>query len=180
MAVKFRDYYETLGVDRGASQQQIQAAYRKQARKLHPDVNKSPDAEEKFKRLNEAHEVLQDADKRRRYDSLGENWQAGQDFSPPPGWEFFGARPGAGRQGAGRTFRFDMSGEDFEQTPFSGFSDFFEMLFGMPSNGAAARRRAAWPGARPPRRGPGGGDHHQPGGRHRGVRKTLMLSGARP
>src|SRR4030042_3503129 len=99
MAVKFGNYSETRGVARGASQQQIQAAYRKQARKLHPDVNKSPDAEEKFKRLNEAHEVLQDADKRRRYDSLGENWQAGQDFSPPPGGGLLrtrGRQPGGG------------------------------------------------------------------------------------
>ncbi len=179
MAVKFRDYYETLGVDRGASQQQIQAAYRKQARKLHPDVNKSPDAEEKFKRLNEAHEVLQDADKRRRYDSLGENWQAGQDFSPPPGWEFFGTR--GGQPGAGRSFRFDMSGENFEQTPFSGFSDFFEMLFGMPSNGRGRTGRSgrmAWGQAAP------GEDQEAEitislEEAHRGVRKTLMLSGGK-
>jgi curved DNA-binding protein len=179
MAVKFRDYYETLGVDRGASQEQIQTAYRKQARKLHPDVNKSPDAEEKFKRLNEAHEVLQDADKRRRYDSLGENWQAGQDFSPPPGWEFFGTR--GGRPGAGRGFRFDMSGEDFEQTPFSGFSDFFEMLFGLPSNGRSRSGRSgrmAWSQAAP------GEDQEAEitislEEAHHGVRKTLMLSGGK-
>ena len=181
MAVKFQDYYETLGVDRGASQAQIQAAYRKLARKLHPDVNKSPDAEEKFKRLNEAHEVLQDEQKRRRYDSLGENWQAGQDFSPPPGWEFFGARPGSGRQGAGRTFRFDMSGEDFEQTPFSGFSDFFEMLFGMPSTGRGRSGRSgrmAWGRAAP------GEDQEAEitislEEAHRGVRKSLVLDGGK-
>jgi len=179
MAVKFRDYYETLGVDRGASQEQIQAAYRKQARKLHPDVNKSPDAEEKFKRLNEAHEVLQDADKRRRYDSLGENWQAGQDFSPPPGWEFFGTR--GGQPGAGRSFRFDMSGEDFEQTPFSGFSDFFEMLFGLPSNGRGRSGRSGrmtWGRAAP------GEDQEAEvtislEEAHRGVRQSLMLAGGK-
>jgi curved DNA-binding protein len=181
MAVKFQDYYETLGVDRGASQAQIQAAYRKLARKLHPDVNKSPDAEEKFKRLNEAHEVLQDEEKRRRYDSLGENWQAGQDFSPPPGWEFFGARPGSGRQGAGRTFHFDMSGEDFGESPFSGFSDFFEMLFGMPSNGrgrVGRSGRAAWARAAP------GEDQEAEitiglEEAHRGLRKSIVLPGGK-
>jgi curved DNA-binding protein len=179
MAVKFRDYYETLGVDRGASQEQIQAAYRKQARKLHPDVNKSPDAEEKFKRLNEAYEVLRDADKRRRYDSLGENWQAGQDFRPPPGWDFFGA--GGGRPGTGRGFRFDNFGGDFEDTPFSGFSDFFEMLFGLPSNGrgrSGRSGRAAWSRAAP------GEDQEAEvtislEEAHRGVRKSLMLEGGK-
>ena len=179
MAVKFQDYYETLGVDRGATQAQIQAAYRKLARKLHPDVNKSPDAEEKFKRLNEAHEVLQDAEKRRRYDSLGENWQAGQDFSPPPGWEFFGARPGAARPGAGRGFRFDTFGGDFEESPFSGFSDFFEMLFGMPSNGRGRPGgRAAWSRAAP------GEDQEAEitislEEAHRGVRRSLALPGGK-
>ncbi len=185
MAVKFQDYYETLGVDRGASPAQIQAAYRKLARKLHPDVNKSPDAEEKFKRLNEAYEVLKDQDKRRRYDSLGENWRAGQDFSPPPGWEFFGARPGAGRQGAGRGsaqgFGFEVFGEDFGETPFSGFSDFFEMLFGGPVNGrgrTGRSGRAAWARAAP------GEDQEAEitislEEAHRGVRKTIVLEGGK-
>jgi curved DNA-binding protein len=182
MAVKFQDYYETLGVDRGASQAQIQAAYRKLARKLHPDVNKSPDAEEKFKRLNEAYEVLRDEDKRRRYDSLGENWRAGQDFSPPPGWDFFGARPGTGRAGAGGGFRFDMFGEDFGESPFSGFSDFFEMLFGMPSNGRGrpgrSGRMSSWSRTAP------GEDQEAEitislEEAHRGVRKSIALEGGK-
>jgi curved DNA-binding protein len=181
MAVKFQDYYETLGVDRKVSQEQIQAAYRKLARKLHPDVNKSPDAEEKFKRVNEAYEVLRDQEKRRRYDSLGEDWQAGQDFKPPPGWEFFGARPGTGQPGAGRGFRFDIFGGDFEESPFSGFSDFFEMLFGAASNGHGRVRRpgrAAWTQAAP------GPDQEAEitislEEAHRGVRKTLALPGGK-
>jgi curved DNA-binding protein len=181
MAVKFQDYYETLGVDRGASQAQIQAAYRRLARKLHPDVNKSPDAEEKFKRLNEAYEVLRDEEKRRRYDSLGENWRAGQDFSPPPGWEFFGARPGTGGPGAGRGFRFDLFGDDFGESPFSGFSDFFEMLFGGPVNGRSRSGRSgrtAWARAAP------GQDQEAEitvslEEAHRGVRKSIALEGGK-
>jgi curved DNA-binding protein len=183
MAVKFQDYYETLGVDRSASKEQIQAAYRKQARKLHPDVNKSPDAEEKFKRLNEAHEVLQDPEKRRRYDSLGENWQAGQDFTPPPGWEFFGSRPGGG--GGGRSFRFETFGGDFEDSPFSGFSDFFDILFGGGNSNGRRRSpfggrsgRSAWA------RAAQGQDQEAEitislEEAHRGVRKTISLEGGK-
>ena len=87
MAVKYRDYYEILGIKRGASQDEVQRAYRKLARKYHPDVNKASDAEEKFKEINEAHEVLKDPEKRKMYDQLGPNWRSGQDFRPPPGWE---------------------------------------------------------------------------------------------
>jgi curved DNA-binding protein len=143
MAVKYQDYYETLGVSRDASQEQIHAAYRKLARKYHPDINKSSDAEDKFKRIGEAYEVLRDPEKRKRYDALGDNWKAGQDFSPPPGWDFFnfgaggrprtGARSGAGPGGEGYSFRiFDGFGD----SPFSGFSDFFETLFGGGMGGA--------------------------------------------
>ncbi len=118
MSVKYRDYYEILGIKREAGQNDVQRAYRKLARKYHPDVNKEPDAEEKFKEINEAYEVLKDPEKRKMYDQLGPNWKAGQDFRPPPGWET----------------RFDFGGGD-AQTEFQwggagGFSDFFETLFG--------------------------------------------------
>src|SRR5882762_5958977 len=86
MAVKFKDYYETLGVPRTATESDIRNEYRQLARKHHPDVNPGDkSAEEKFKDINEAYEVLSDADKRKRYDRLGPNWKAGADFTPPPG-----------------------------------------------------------------------------------------------
>ena len=126
MAVQFQDYYKILGVSRTASRDEIQKAYRKLARTYHPDVNKTKAAEDKFKQLTEAYEVLKDADKRKKYDMLGANWRAGQDFSdfsPPPGWQGapfeFRGRP----QGAAD---FDPGGRGK-----GGFSDFFEMLFGQ-------------------------------------------------
>ena len=138
MAVKFRDYYEVLGVSRTATQEDIQRAYRKLARKYHPDVNKAADAEEKFKQLNEAHEVLKNPDNRSKYDQLGEHWQSGQDFRPPPGWESqFGG--GAGGQGAHGYSEFQWGGGG------EGFSDFFETLFG---GGRQSRQAGGAAGAR--------------------------------
>jgi curved DNA-binding protein len=135
MAVKFRDYYEVLGVARTASGDEIKKAYRKLARKHHPDVNPGDKtAEEKFKELNEAYEVLSDPDKRKRYDQLGANWKAGAEFTPPPGWTGW-----EGREGGGRGFDFN---EIFgEGRGASGFSDFFETLF---SGGRGARAGAGF------------------------------------
>jgi curved DNA-binding protein len=101
--MKYKDYYETLGVSRSANADEIKLAYRKLARKFHPDVSKEKNAEEKFKEVQEAYEVLKDAEKRASYDQLGRNYRAGQQFRPPPGWEgLFGAAGGGGMGGARR------------------------------------------------------------------------------
>jgi DnaJ-class molecular chaperone len=158
MAVKFKDYYEVLGVPRTATEDQIRSEYRKLARKHHPDVNPGDkSSEDKFKEINEAYEVLSDADKRKRYDQLGANWKAGADFTPPPG--------------SGSRVEFTNFGDAFgsgANGQSADFSDFFESLFG---------RRGA-------RAGPGFGV----GGRdieaeialtleqaHRGVTRTISL-----
>ena len=124
MAVQFRDYYETLGVSKTASEDEIRSAFRKLARKHHPDVAKDKKtAEEKFKQINEAYEVLSDPEKRRKYDQLGEHWNQPGGFQPPPQW-------GAGQPGGG--FRWgsgENGGVEFEFGG-TGFSDFFEAFFG--------------------------------------------------
>lgn len=129
----FKDYYATLGVKKDATQEEIQKAYKKLARKFHPDVNKDPAAEAKFKDIGEANEVLKDPEKRARYDQYGSAWNsARQTGAPPPGWD--GVRfdfDGAG----GRGFDFGGGGAD-------GFSSFFDMLFGS----GAGRRGGGFPG----------------------------------
>ena len=123
MAVKFRDYYETLGVGRDASDAEIKKAFRKLARRYHPDVAKDKDiAEEKFKAINEAYEVLSDPEKRRKYDTLGPEWE-----------QRSAAGAGAGAGGFGGFGGFQDAGDvHFEGT---GFSDFFESLFGQRARG---------------------------------------------
>jgi len=131
--MEYRDYYEILGVGRDAGQDEIKSAYRKLARKYHPDVSKEADAEARFKEVGEAYEVLKDPEKRAAYDSLGRNWKEGQNFRPPPGWD------------SGFEFSGGFGG--------GGFSDFFESLFGA---GFGGGRAAGGYGPRPRR----GEDHH--------------------
>ncbi len=135
MAVQFKDYYQSLGVPRTATADELKKSFRKLAREFHPDVAKDKKkAEEKFKEINEAYEVLSDPDKRKKYDELGANWKSGAEFRPPPGQGGFGG--GRGFHG-GRP----MSTEDF-QTHFggTGFSDFFEQMFGGQRRGGFGGR----------------------------------------
>ena len=110
--MQYKDYYKILGVSRDAKTDEIRKAYRKLAKQYHPDINKEAGAEEKYKEINEAYEVLKDPDKREKYDTLGMNWQQGQDFTPPPGW--------------------GSSSGGYQHVEFNGgnFSDFFQTLFG--------------------------------------------------
>jgi curved DNA-binding protein len=112
--LEFKDYYQTLGVARDASADDVKKAFRRLARKYHPDVSKEPDAEARMKELNEAFAVLSDPEKRAAYDQLGSRYHAGQDFRPPPDWD------------AG----FEFSGGGFSGADAAGFSDFFSELFG--------------------------------------------------
>ena len=118
----YKDYYNVMGIERDASQDEVKRAYRKLARKYHPDVSKEADSETRFKELGEAYAVLKDPEKRAAYDQLGENWKSGQDFQPPPDW------------GAGFEFR----GGDT-----SAHSDFFESLFGHNFQSAQSNHRNA-------------------------------------
>ncbi|MBA3562773.1 MAG: DnaJ domain-containing protein, partial [Gammaproteobacteria bacterium] len=135
--MEFKDYYQILGVQRDATQDDIKRAYRKLARKYHPDVSKAPDAETRFKEVGEAYEVLKDAEKRAAYDQFGSRWKQGQDFRPPPDWD------------AGFEFSGDVAGA-------SGFSDFFETLFGRARSGGPGFGQGHGAGALRIR----GQDHH--------------------
>jgi curved DNA-binding protein len=130
--MQYKDYYETLGVPRTATQDDVKKAYRKLARKYHPDVSKLADAEVRFKEINEANEVLKDPEKRAAYDQMGSNWKAGQEFQPPPNWdagfEFRGGEAPGGGFGS-----FGAEGLDA--------SDFFEALFGSRARGGGGRPR---------------------------------------
>ncbi|HYM41298.1 MAG TPA: DnaJ C-terminal domain-containing protein [Steroidobacteraceae bacterium] len=147
--MEYRDYYKILGVQRTAAAEEIKTAYRRLARKFHPDVSKEPDAEARFKEVQEAYEVLKDPEKRAAYDQLGSEWKSGQQFRPPPDWgsgfEFGGAPPGGARrrQGSRRAAAGAEHGAFEEET----YSDFFSSLFGGGSPFRAAGRH-------------GGRDHH--------------------
>jgi curved DNA-binding protein len=145
--MEFRDYYKILGVERSANADQIKSAYRRLARKYHPDVSKEPNAEARFKEMQEAYEVLRDPEKRAAYDQLGSDWKSGQPFRPPPDWgsdfEFHG-RP-AGADASRRRAGARPGGGAFAEEDYS---DFFSSLFCGGSPFAGARARA------------GGRDHH--------------------
>ena len=123
--MEYKDYYQILGVGRDATQEQIKRAYRKLARKYHPDICKEHDAEALFKEAGEAYEVLKDPEKRAAYDQFGANWRNGDHFEPPPNWD------------AG----FEFSGAGYTGADASGFSDFFEALFGHDQAGRPHRQQ---------------------------------------
>lgn len=133
----FKDYYEIMGVKKDASQDEIKRAYRKLARKYHPDVSKEADADTRFKEIGEAYEALKDPEKRTAYDQLGANWKAGQDFNPPPDWD------------AG----FEFNGAGYTGGDASDYSDFFESLFGRGFGSAQAQHQHGGYATR-------GEDHH--------------------
>lgn len=131
--MKYKDYYKILEVKRDASQSEIQKAYRKLARKFHPDVNKDKGAEDRFKEATEAYEVLKSPENRKKYDELGANWKAGDRFTPPSGWQNIGF--------------------DFNAGPgVSGFSSFFESVFGG-GMGGSGRRHSGFSQRPQPRKG---------------------------
>ena len=127
--MEYKDYYAIMGVKRDATAEKLKRSYRKLARKYHPDVSQEADAEVKFKEVGEAYEVLKDPEKRAAYDQLGSQWQAGQDFHPPPGWDAGFEFSGGGPQAKSP----ETSGPDL-----GAFSDFFESLYGR---GYARRQR---------------------------------------
>jgi curved DNA-binding protein len=151
--MEYKDYYKTLGVERKATADAIKSAYRKLARQHHPDINKEKGAEERFKEISEAYEVLKDPEKRAAYDQVGSGFKPGQEFRPPPNWD------------AGFEFSGGESGE---------FSDFFETLFGR----ARGRRAGGGEGFRMR-----GQDHHAKvlidiEDSYRGATRSLSLRGA--
>ena len=142
--MEFKDYYKSMGLARDAAQDDIKRTYRKLSRKYHPDVSKEKDAEARFKEIGEAYEVLKDPERRAAYDRLGANYQAGQDFRPPPDWNAGAEYPGRGSE---REFRSGDAGDH---------SDFFESLFrqgfASTSKSGSSGRRAAFSAQ--------GEDHH--------------------
>ena len=162
--MEFKDYYATLGVQRSATQDDIKRAYRKLARKFHPDVSKEPDAESRFKEVAEAHEALIDPERRAAYDDISQRHARGEAFEPPPGWDSGFEFSGRGRPGPGPGAQQQPSDADF--------SAFFESIFGR---GAQNARRAAGGHRQAP-----GSDHHAKvmidlEDSYNGARRTISL-----
>ncbi|WP_372876524.1 DnaJ C-terminal domain-containing protein [Pseudomonas sp.] len=160
--MEFKDYYQVLGLDKNASEDEIKKSYRKLARKYHPDVSKEADAELRMKEVNEAYAVLGDLEKRAAYDQLGSRYRDGQEFQPPPNWD------------AG----FEFSGAGFSGADMGDFSDFFANLFGRAATGQAGSGRRAGPRSRR------GEDHHAKividlRDAYQGAPRTITLRGAR-
>jgi curved DNA-binding protein len=150
--MEYKDYYAALGVERTATPDEIKRAYRKLARKYHPDVSKEPDAEARFKDVAEAYEALQDPEKRAAYDEIGRRHRSGERFDPPPGWDS----------------GFEFSGRDAGPGDAADYSEFFESLFGRHHRAARGAAHA------------GGSDHHAKvvidlADAYRGARRTLSL-----
>lgn len=131
--MEFKDYYKIMGLSRDASQEDIKRAYRKLARKYHPDVSKERNAEERFKELGEAYEVPKDPEKCAAYDQIAAGRQHGERFTPPPDW----------------AFDFDFAGGGFTGRNATGFSDFFDSLFGRATRGGQRETRSGWTGPLP-------------------------------
>ena len=137
MSAQYKDYYQSLGVPRTATADELKKSFRKLAREFHPDVAKDKKrAEEKFKEINEAYEVLSDPDKRKKYYELGANWKSGAEFRPPPGHGGFGGGQPFGRAGRGGGVEFEFGG--------TGFSDFFEQMFGANRRGGGMGGRGGF------------------------------------
>jgi curved DNA-binding protein len=135
--MEYKDYYQIMGVERSATQDEIKRAYRKLARKYHPDVSKEADAEKRFKEVGEAYEVLKDPEKRAAYDQLGANWKNGQDFNAPPDWD-------AGFEFGGGGFTDGARYHSFEAGDAGAYSDFFESLFGQGFRQTSGRGHAGF------------------------------------
>jgi len=148
--MEYKDYYQLMGVERGATQDEIKRAYRKLARKYHPDVSKEADAEVRFKEVGEAYEVLKDTEKRAAYDQLGANWKSGQDFNAPPDWDAGFEFGGGGFTGGGTQYNEGASA----------YSDFFESLFGQGFQQSAGHSTGRAQGGRQSGFQSTGSDHH--------------------
>lgn len=141
--MKYKDYYQILGLERGATQDDIKRAYRKLARKYHPDLSKLDDTEERFKEVGEAYEVLKDPEKRTAYDRMGSEWQNGEEFQPPPNWDEGFEFRGRGGEANGDP--------NYDSSHDPNLEDFFASMFGHAHTGHRHRGAAT---------GMGGQDHH--------------------